>query len=309
MFDPELFSEIRTEFMAYLRFTKGYSKGTCYSYNSDLNIWSRWLQTKGKDWQQVRREDVERFQIWQMQDQGVGVPITLRRISCLSTFYRWAKKNEIVVEDPTYLIDKPKRPQRLPIWLGRSEQRQLEEMLGQVGDLPDNIFGMKREHVVAIRQRYEMLFVLMLNSGLRISEAFGLKVEDVRLSGGAAKFIRVVGKGDKERLIPLPAAFGRKFGAWLEGRNGEDYVFARQPGGKPPSATSARAYLQRLLKKAGITKKVTPHKLRHTYATRLLEAEAQLVDIQALLGHANLSTTQIYTHVDEDRMAAIVSKL
>lgn len=207
------------------------------------------------------------------------------------------------------MIDKPKRPHRLPVWLGRAEQKALEEVLGKLDDLPGDIFGMKQEHFVAIRRRYEMLFVLMLNSGLRISEAFSLKVEDVRLSGSAAKFVRVVGKGNRERLIPLPATFGRKFGAWLEGRAGDDYVFARKPGGKPPTATSARACLQRLLKKAGITKKVTPHKLRHTYATRLLEAEAQLVDIQSLLGHANIATTQIYTHVDEDRMAAIVSKL
>jgi integrase/recombinase XerD len=86
-------------------------------------------------------------------------------------------------------------------------------------------------------------------------------------------------------------------------------VFAQKPGGKPPTVQSVRAYLRNLNKRANIQKKVTPHKLRHTYATNLLNAGAELVDIQALLGHVNLATTQIYTHVDEERMASVVAKL
>jgi integrase/recombinase XerD len=89
----------------------------------------------------------------------------------------------------------------------------------------------------------------------------------------------------------------------------DDFVFAKQPGGKAPSPWAVRAYLRRLLARAGIDKKVTPHKLRHTYATRLLESGAELVDIQVLLGHVNLATTQIYTHVSEDWIAGVVAKL
>jgi integrase/recombinase XerD len=89
----------------------------------------------------------------------------------------------------------------------------------------------------------------------------------------------------------------------------DDFVFARRAGQKPPCVRAVRAYLKQLVAKARIDKRITPHKLRHTYATRLLESGAALVDIQALLGHVNLATTQIYTHVDEDRMAAVVSKL
>ena len=308
-FDAELFAEIRQEFAAYLRFTKGYSKRTCYQYNSDLGIWSRWMQERNKDWQRAQPADVEQFIVWELQERGVGVHIVLRRISCLSTFYRWAKRHEIAVDVPTLLADKPKRPHRLPIWLGRAEQKALEDILGQVDDLPDNIYGMPREHVVQIRRRYEILFLLMLNSGFRLTESLDLKVGDVRVSDGIAKFIRVIGKGDKERLVPLPAPFGEKFGAWLKDKPEDEFVFAKQPGGKPPSGASVRGYLKRLRERAGITKPITPHKLRHTYATNLLNVGAELVDIQALLGHVSLTTTQIYTHVSEDRMEAVVAKL
>ena len=309
MFDREIFDEARKEFLSHLRYTRGHSPRTCYNYHSDLGIWAGWLTEAGKDWQRVKAQDVEQFAAWQLREKRVGAHLVSRRLSCLSTFYRWAKKHEIVADDPVYLADKPKRPQRIPVWLEKEEQADLEAAVRRVDDLPENIFGQRREHLRIIRQRYEMLFGLLLNSGLRISEALGLKVRDVRLRDGAALAVRVIGKGDKERLVPLPEKFGQVFGFWLKSQPAEDYVFAQKPKGKPPGAHAARAYLRRLKDKAHIAKPITPHKLRHTYATNLLNAGAELVDIQALLGHVNLATTQIYTHVDQDRMAAVVNKL
>jgi site-specific recombinase XerD len=120
---------------------------------------------------------------------------------------------------------------------------------------------------------------------------------------------RVIGKGDRERLVPLPAAFGQTFGAWLQDRPAEEWVFAQRPQGHPPGAGAARAYLRRLKEMACIAKPLTPHKLRHTYATNRLNAGAELVDIKALLGHESISTTQIYTNVGQERMATVVNKL
>ncbi len=154
-----------------------------------------------------------------------------------------------------------------------------------------------------------MLFGLLLNSGLRISEALGLKVTDVRLVEGTAKSVRVIGKGDRERLVPLPEKFGMVFGFWLKDRARLDDVFARGVGQKPVSAQAARAYLRGMLKKAGIDKKISPHKLRHTYATNLLNIGAELVDIQALLGHESVATTQIYTNFGQERMEKVVGRL
>jgi integrase/recombinase XerD len=164
--------------------------------------------------------------------------------------------------------------------------------------------------MTATRRRDELLFGLLLNSGLRISEALALKATDVRILDGLAKSVRVeIGKGDKERLVPLPASFGAVFGFWLKDRARGEFVFARALGQKPVSAQAARAYLRGMLRKAGIDKKISPHKLRHTYATNLLNAGAELVDIKALLGHESISTTQIYTNVGQERMEKVVGRL
>ena len=158
-------------------------------------------------------------------------------------------------------------------------------------------------------RRDEMLFGLLLNSGLRIGEALALKASDVRLVAGTAKSVRVIGKGNKERLVPLPEAFGAVFGFWLKDRvNRSEFMFAKADG-KPLSPQAARAYLRGMLNKAGIEKKISPHKLRHTYATHLVDASAERVDIQALLGHSTINTTQIYTNVGQERMEQEVERL
>ena len=126
---------------------------------------------------------------------------------------------------------------------------------------------------------------------------------------GTAKSVRVIGKGDQERLAPLPAQFAQVFGFWLKDQPRGEYVFARTPGRKPISSQAARAYLRGMLQKAGIEKKISPHKLRHTYATNLLNAGAELVDIKALLGHESIATTQIYTNVGQERMEQVVGRL
>ncbi|MCP5421246.1 MAG: tyrosine-type recombinase/integrase [Gammaproteobacteria bacterium] len=246
-----------------------------------------------------------------IRDRKASVHIVSRRVSCLSSFYKWAKRNEVATDDPVYQVEKPKRPRRIPVWLERHEQQALEAAVRNVDDIPATIFGQPRERMIQVRRRYEMLYLLILNAGLRITEALRLKVRDVKLQDGFAYSLRIIGKGDKERIVPLPEAFGQVFGFWLSGRPKDAFVFAQQPGpgGQPPSPQSARSYLRRLREKAGIDKPVTPHKLRHTYATRVLESGAQLVEVQALLGHDNIATTQMYTHVSEERMRAVVKKL
>ena len=152
-------------------------------------------------------------------------------------------------------------------------------------------------------------FGLQPNNGLWTHETFGLKASDVRRVASTAKSVRVIGKGNKERLVPLPEAFGAVFGFWLKNRVRGEFVFARATGQKPVSAQAARAYLRGMLQKAGIDKKISPHKLRHTYATNLLNAGAELVDIKALLGHESIATTQIYTNVGQERMEQVVARL
>ncbi len=309
MFDHELFEDARKEFLSYLLYTKGRSKTTCYVYRSDIGIWGKWLVEADKDWLNAKYPDVEQFAAWQMRERGIKAHIVNRRISALSTFYRWLVRNGIVETDPVALAEKPRRPLRIPMWLEREEQAKLEATIKDRRNIPINVFGNNKAKMAETRRRYEMLFGLLLNSGLRISEALGLKASDVRLVDGAAKSVRVIGKGDKERLVPLPGAFGAVFGFWLKDRNRTEFVFARAPGQKAVSPQAARGYLRLMLDKAGIEKKISPHKLRHTYATNLLNAGAELVDIKTLLGHESIATTQIYTNVGQERMEKVVGRL
>ncbi|MBK8896977.1 MAG: tyrosine-type recombinase/integrase [Candidatus Competibacteraceae bacterium] len=308
-FDREIFDEARREFLSHLLYAKGHGKSTCYAYNGDLGLWANWLTEAGKDWQRAKPTDVEQFAAWQLRERKVSAHIVNRRLSALSSFYRWALRHEIAESDPVYLADKPKRPLRIPVWLEKEEQSQFEATLKDRHNIPINIFGDNKAKMTETRRRYEMLFGLLLNSGLRIGEALGLKTADVRILDGLAKSVRVIGKGDKERLVPLPRAFGEVFGFWLKDRPKGEYVFARAVGQKAVSRQSAGAYLRLMLKKAGIDKKISAHKLRHTYATNLLNAGAELVDIKTLLGHESVATTQIYTNVGQERMEKVVGRL
>lgn len=302
------FEQTRKDFLSFLKYTKGHSDTTCYNYNSDLGIWQRWLLEAKLDWQNCGPTDVEHF-VSHLSREGVGAHAVARKISCLATFYKWAKRNNKVQEDPIYQIEKPKRPRRMPVWLETEEQNALIKATRNYDDIPDNIFGRSRESLLDVRRRYELLFELIQKSGLRISEALGLKIRDARVVDGVAKSIRVIGKGNKERQVPLPESFGRVLALSVVGKGADDYLFAKKPGGKPPTAHAVRAYLKKLIEKAGIDKKVTPHKLRHTYATRLLEKDVQLVDIQALLGHESIATTQIYTHAGQERLSKLVADI
>ncbi len=302
------FEETKKRFLAYLNFNKGHSETTCYNYSSDINIWKRWLDKADVKWNDVKPSDVENYVAFQARE-GIGAHAIARRISCLATFYKWCKRNNIVDDDPIYQIDKPKRPRRIPVWLETEEQDALMKATRNYDDIPDNVFGRSREYSLKIRQRYELLFELIQKSGLRISEALSLKISNIRVIDGVAKAVRVIGKGNKERQVPLPESFGRVLALAISGKRQEEFIFAKKPGSKPPKPHAARAYLKKLVEKAGIEKKVTPHKLRHTYATRLLEKEVQLVDIQALLGHESIATTQIYTHAGQERLSKLVADI
>lgn len=302
------FGKTQKEFLEFLKYTKGCADTTCYNYNSDLNIWIRWLTEEGIDWRKCTPVDAEHF-VSYLAKKNVGAHAIARKISCLATFYKWAKRNDHVQEDPIYQIEKPKRPKRMPVWLEQEEQDAFMRATRNYDDIPETIFGRSKPSSVKIRQRYELLFELIQKSGLRISEALGLKVSDIRVVDGEAKSVRVIGKGNKERQVPLPETFQRVMAMSIADKYRDEYLFAKKPGGKPVGQHAARAYLKKLIEKAGIDKKVTPHKLRHTYATRLLEKDVQLIDIQALLGHESIATTQIYTHAGQERLSKLVADI
>ena len=211
--DREIFDSARQEFLSHLRYAKGHRETTCYAYNSDLGLWADWLQDAGKDWQRARAGDVELFAAWQLRERKISVAIVTRRLSTLSSFYKWALKHEIVEGDPVYLADKPKRPQRIPVWLEKEEQQRLEATLKDRRNIPINIFGNNKTRMTETRRRYELLFGLLLNSGLRISEALGLKASDVRLVEGTAKSVRVSARATRSAWCPSQGPSARCSGS------------------------------------------------------------------------------------------------
>ena len=155
---------------------------------------------------------MEQFAAWQLRERQVSAHIVNRRLSTLSSFYKWAMKHEIVDADPVYLADKPKRPLRIPIWLEREEQARLEATIKSRENIPINIFGDNKAKMTETRRRYEMLFGLLLNSGLRISEALALKATDVRLVAGTAKSVRV-GRAIRNAWCPSQGPLARCLGS------------------------------------------------------------------------------------------------
>ena len=206
-----------------------------------------------RDWRKCEPTDVEKY-VSYLTRKGVGPHAVARKISCLATFYKWARRNDHVQDDPIYQIEKPKRPKRMPVWLEQEEQDAFMKATRNYDDIPDNIYGRSKQSAIKIRQRYELMFELIQKSGLRISEALGLKISDIRVTDGVARSVRVIGKGDKERQVPLPESFGRVLAVTIADKYRDEYLFAKKPGGKPVGQHAVRAYLKKLIEKAGIDK-------------------------------------------------------
>ena len=253
----ENFEKNRKDFIGHIFNIKGYSKGTCYGYNSDLGIWGAWLKENDLNWTEVTFHHVEQFSAWQMRHRNIKPHIINRRASCLSSFYKWAMRNQVVENDPVSLAEKPRRPDRIPVYLDKEELELFKTALTRIDDIPENIFGQRIEHIIVIRKRYELLFGLLLNSGIRISEALALKFSDLRFLDDKVKSIQVIGKGDKQRQIPLPENFGKVFNSWLKQKTGDynHFLFEKEEGSKPPTAHAVRAYLHKVMRKAGMVKK------------------------------------------------------
>lgn len=269
---------------------KGLSPNTLDAYRRDLTAFADWLEPRGTGISGVRRSDLTAYLADRM-GAGIKARSTARALSCLRGMYRYLLRENRISEDPTLQIDNPKLGRPLPDTLSESD---VERLLAA----PD------RSTAVGLRDR-TMLEVLYA-AGLRVSELVSLRVTDLNLRQGV---LRVIGKGSKERLVPL----GEEAIAWLnrymrEARGdllknnlAEDVVFPSSHG----KQMSRQAFWYRIkvhARKAGIERKLSPHTLRHAFATHLLNHGADLRVVQLLLGHSDLSTTQIYTHIAQHRM-------
>ena len=282
------------DFLAYLEFERGLSRNTLEAYRSDLLQFGAYLERGGIEVLDAEHSDLTGF----LDELAAGsdarppvAPATLqRKAACLRSFYRHLRRENLLDRDPTADLRAPRKSQRLPHVLARGEVQKL-------------LSTPKGTDPSALRDR--ALLELMYACGLRASEAIDLAVSDIDLEHGV---LRARGKGSKERLVPVGreavnavAAYVQRGRPALVGLREERHLFVNHRGG---GLTRQGLYkiVQRHARTAGLEGKMSPHTLRHTFATHLLAGGCDLRSVQEMLGHADVATTQIYTHVSAEKL-------
>lgn len=280
-------------FLNYLSVERGLSNNTIYSYRRDLTKYAGYLANrKIESVAKATRDDVTDF-MFNQKEKGLSPSSISRNLVAVKTFYRFLVRERILKVDPTSVLEAPKLWKRLPEVMTLSE---VEALL----DAPN----LRQEQGIRDRAILEMLYA----TGMRASELVNLKLEDVNLEVG---FVRCFGKGRKERIVPLGRKAGEALTRYLDkvrpkllkGKTVSEIFLSRLS--RKLSRQSLWMIILRYAKAAKIKKKIKPHTLRHSFATHLLEGGADLRSVQEMLGHADISTTQIYTHINKDRLKSI----
>lgn len=277
--------DIVSRYRRYLKLEKGYSANTLDAYMRDVDKLFRYLAVEHVDVLDVKLEDLEHFAAF-ISDLGIGPRSLARILSGVRQFYRFLVIDGYLEVDPTELLESPKQPDHLPEVLSTAEVDLLEQAI----DL-SKWEGHRNRAII------EVLF----SCGLRVSELTNLKLSNLYIE---EQYIRVMGKGSKERLVPISPRALDELNYWFADRNvmkikpgEEDYVFLNRRG-QHLTRTMILIMIKRYAVEAGIKKTISPHTLRHSFATSLLEGGADLRAIQAMLGHESIGTTEIYTHID-----------
>jgi len=279
-------------FLDYLKVEKGLAALSVQAYQSDLGQFAGFLESRSRDVPQARREDVRGF-LSQLFANGVSDRTVARKLSALRHFYKYLLLDRVIRHDPTLDIDSPRQWKVLPKSLAGSE---IDSMMKSAGARTDASLAQ------AIAQRDQAMLEMLYAGGLRVSEIVNVKLEDLKLDLG---HVLVRGKGDKERLVPLGRTSQQAIRDYME--NGREkllnaklspMLFVRRGGGK----LSRQRVWQMVNTASAGGRHASPHMLRHSCATHMVENGADLRTVQTILGHADVSTTQVYTHVALDRL-------
>lgn len=276
---------LRRRYVRYLKLERNYSPNTIEAYVHDFDYLINFIKGEGLAIADVRLSHLETFAAT-IHEFGVSATSQARILCGVRSFFRFLVLDGVLADDPAELLESPAVGEHLPEVLTTEEVDRMEASI----DLS------KWEG-----QRNRAIIEVLFSCGLRVSELVNLRFSDVSLND---KFLRIVGKGSKERLVPISDAALREIQLWLFDRNlmkvkpGEqEYVFLNRRGAHL-TRTMILIMIKRTAEEAGITKTVSPHTLRHSFATALLKGGANLRAIQEMLGHENIKTTQIYTHID-----------
>jgi integrase/recombinase XerC len=300
-----LLKDLSREFVAFLKLNRNVSPNTLRAYDTDVTQFLEFAAARdGLKPSQLKPEALDadhvRDFLGELHKRGLSRASSARRLAALRTFSKYLVREGILKDDATQLVGTPKREQSLPAHLGHAEI--------------DALMAAPNLETVAGR-RDRAILELFYASGLRLSELAGANLEDLNLSG---RMIRVLGKGRKERLIPFNAQTASAIKQMLsdhapasakasarQGRRGEKSPLFLNLRGARLTTRSIDRIVRQHVKTAAITTGISPHALRHTFATHLLQAGADLRSIQELLGHAQLTTTQRYTHLDVGRLMTV----
>ncbi len=282
-------ADLVRRFLRYLKLDRNYSVNTIEAYQHDLGYLMRFLRGRGLSPLEVKLEDLEQF-AGSLHEFGIGARSQSRILFGVRSFYRFLTLDGYLEVDPTELLESPVLPKHLPTYLTTEEVDQIEDSI----DL-----------TVKEGQRNRAIIEMLFSCGLRVSELTNLRLSDLNLD---EHFIRVTGKGDKERLVPISDRAIEELRLWFIDRDEmnikpgeEDYVFLNRRG-HHLTRVMILIMVKRQAAAAGIKKTISPHTLRHSFATALLKGGADLRVIQVLLGHANIGTTEIYTHLDDESL-------
>jgi len=285
--------DLLKRFLNYLAVEKGLSRNTLESYERDLRKYFHFMDGKTPD--DIRQQDVLDF-LSRLSTDGMAISSAARCLSAVRGFHKYLLIDGLSKNEPTGNIETPHGWERLPKTLSSSE---VESLLGQP------------ERTAPLGIRDKAMLELLYATGLRASELVGLRLQDINLERG---FVIVVGKGSKERAVPLGEVAGARVREYidrarpllLKGRE-SDFLFISSRHRQ----ITRQMFWERIkhyVRKAGIMKSVSPHTLRHSFATHLLDNGADLRAVQAMLGHSDISTTQIYTYVSRERLKQIHEK-
>ena len=284
-------------FLAHLRVEKGLARNSVESYARDVRRYLAFLSGAGRNsWDDVVRQDVQAH-LGALAGDGMAPRSQARALSAIRGFHRLLLSERVARADPTDEVDAPRRTRKLPQLLSREEV--------------DRLLAAPRQVRGAAGIRDRAMLELLYATGLRVSELVGLEVNQVDLE---SRVLLARGKGNKERLVPVGAPAADALRAWLGGprervlrlRRSRDLFVT--PRGRRMTRQGFWKLIGRYARAAGISRPISPHKLRHSFATHLLEGGADLRAVQAMLGHADVSTTEIYTHVDRTQARRLHSR-
>jgi len=278
-----------------LKTEKFYSAHTCNNYRRDLELFCNYLKSRGlSDWQDVKYQQVSSFTAWRFRN-GIKGNTIQRQLSSIRSLYKYLIRQQVVSSNPAQEVRAPKIDKKLP---KTCDSEKLDQLLKPMpGDSP-------------LVSRDLAMFELMYSSGLRLAELASLNLNDIDLQ---QRQMIVTGKGNKTRYLPIGRKAINAVQNWLQKRadfardSNANALFISQHG-RRLSHRSIQQRLNELTKQRGVGLHMSPHMLRHSFATHLLESSADLRAVQELLGHADISTTQIYTHLDFQHLAQVYDK-